>query len=249
MPVVAVVAGIASAAAGASAFVGAVGLAKVAAGMAIVGGVSSALGAVTGNKKLMKFGAIVGLGGAALGGLSSLSAAKSAIPSSMADVAGSSGGLGLKVGSGGSGLGLTASTAAEGVKVSGGMLSSASYPSLSAASYSLTAPSPPGLAPIATTAPPTTAPYLTAKTGPIDLTNIDAPTVKTPGLLDTARDKLNKIGTFANKNPEVVKLGLGMMDGMSQAKAEEAQFEARQRQLDADRARFNNSITNQRRNF
>lgn len=76
MPAVAVIGGIATAAgaaAGASALIGgAFTLANVASGLAFVGGVASALGGITGNKKLMKFGMIAGLAGAAAGGIGSL---------------------------------------------------------------------------------------------------------------------------------------------------------------------------------
>ena len=50
----------------------AVTLGNVAAGLAFVGGVTSALGGITGNKKLMKFGMIAGVAGLAVGGISAL---------------------------------------------------------------------------------------------------------------------------------------------------------------------------------
>lgn len=253
MPVIAIVAGVAGAAAGAGAFVGAVGLAKLAAGMAIVGGVSTALGAVTGNKKLMKFGAVVGLGGAALGGIASLSGAASKAAGgaagssfSLADAAGNSGNLGLKVGSG-SGLGLTASTAGQGLQATGLLNSAASaVPSFAASSYSLSAPSSQAMIPAV--AGPNTVPSLAVKAPSANPISLPDPGSATSGF-DTAKGMLSNFGKYLKDNPELTKVGLGAMDGMSRAKASQDEFDTRQRQLDADRARYNASILNQSSRF
>lgn len=100
MPVVAVVGGIATAAgaaSGAAALVGgAFTMANVAAGLAFVGGVTTALGGLTGNKKLMKIGAIASIGGLAVGGLSSLADAAGNAASSGTGMTAAPGGLGVK---------------------------------------------------------------------------------------------------------------------------------------------------------
>ncbi len=65
MPVVAIVGAVASVGAGAAALsAGVTGFAALAAGAQIAGGVLAGLGAVSGNKKLTKLGAVLGLAGA-----------------------------------------------------------------------------------------------------------------------------------------------------------------------------------------
>lgn len=92
MPVVAVVGGIMSASAGLGAIAAAGGVAAmgaasigslVVAGLQVVGGVASALGAVTGNEKLMKVGMVASLGASAVSAVSSLGSASSSAGSIM----------------------------------------------------------------------------------------------------------------------------------------------------------------------
>ncbi len=99
MPAVAVVAGIASAVGGAAAFTATFTLANVAAGLAVVGGISTALGAVTGNKKLQKFGMIAGVGALAAGGIAALtSTAGNTAASTGTGLAANAAGEGLQAG-------------------------------------------------------------------------------------------------------------------------------------------------------
>lgn len=92
MPVVAVVGGVMSASAGLGAIAAAGGVAAmgaasigslVVAGLQVVGGVASALGAVTGNEKLMKVGMVASLGASAVSAVSSLGSASSSAGSVM----------------------------------------------------------------------------------------------------------------------------------------------------------------------
>ena len=92
MPVVAVVGGVMSASAGLGAIAAAGGVAAmgaasigslVVAGLQVVGGVASALGAITGNEKLMKVGMVASLGASAVSAVSSLGSASSSAGSIM----------------------------------------------------------------------------------------------------------------------------------------------------------------------
>lgn len=260
MPAVPIIAGIASAAAAAGTFTLAAGftLANVAAGMAIVGGISTALGAATGNKKLMKFGAVVGLGGAALGGLASLSGAASS---------GASGGLGLNMPSANGGLGLTAGgstaqgmsgSAVQGLSGSSVGTSSGLLGSVTAApSYSLA----PALSGAAEAGLQAATPGASASGTGLGIQSANkafesamqlgggaGPATITGGL-DKAKGMLSDFGQYLGKNPEMTKIGLGALDGMSKAKAAEAAAAEEQRLIEANRARYNTSITSQRARF
>jgi hypothetical protein len=265
MPAVPIIAGIASAAAGAGAFSLAAGftLANVAAGMVIVGGISTALGAATGNKKLMKFGAVVGLGGVALGGIASLSGNASG---------GASGGLGLKAPAANGGMGLTAGSAGQGLSgsavqglsgsavqglsgsagqgISSGLLGSAtpSYaiaPSLSGVAEAGVQAATPGLS-AATQAGVQSANK--AFESAMQLGGGAGPAAITTGW-DSAKGMLSNFGQTLNKNPGLITVGLGALSGMSQAKAAEEAAAEEQRIRAADRNRFNTSITSQRARF
>lgn len=268
MPVVAIIGGIASAAAGAAAFGAATGLAAVAAGLSVVGGVATALGAITGNKKLMKFGMIAGLGGAAIGGLSSLASnagAGSAYSVAPADV----GGLGLKAGGDaagalsprgllGSGLGEAgASTVSglpdlgggSGLKLTGGM------PSLGQQAASLGATD--KISAWAPTASAEAASPSVSRGGVGDVaangsfrSEVSLPgTESASGSFGQITGMLGDFGKYLGKNPELTKIGMGALSAMSQSRAEESKIKAQQKLIDDARARYNASITSQRQSF
>ena len=294
MPVVAVIGGIASAAAGATAFAAAGGFAAgitlgtVAAGLSIVGGVASALGGLTGNKKLMKIGMIAGLGGAALGGLGSLtSSASDAAKSSVAGAGVSeSAGLGADVFSGPSAV--TSAVAPQNILVPSqlpplappgdtgmlGFLTNSSTEAAGRAALQATAPPPPSSVPgsaipgtvtpqsqllspseipgqsaFSQTNIPSSAPTTTAATSgaPIDIggqvANRSAP--GTSSLMDSAGGAFKKFGGMLSSNPELGKIAMSALSGVSQQKAEELAIERARLQKEFDRDRYNNSIRNQ----
>lgn len=269
MPVVAVFAGIASAVGGVTAFSAAAGftLANVAAGLAVVGGISTALGAITGNKKLQKFGMITGIAGAALGGLSSL-ASKAASPYSLAGEGGS--GLGLKVGSSAldsvgaqalqsvgtevSGLGGSLGSAMD-VGMGGALglgadslIKSSFLPSALDSSTSLLGGG--GLARLVPDASSIAPGAFAGNPGLRIGGNVVLPTAPTTGgLMGSAMDALKGMGSSLGKDSEMTKIGLGAVSAFGQAKMAQAQAEEQRRIAEQDRARYNASISNQRQAF
>lgn len=281
MPAVAVLGGIASAMGGAAAFSAAAGftLANVAAGLAVVGGVASALGGITGNEKLMKFGMIASLGGAAAGGLGSLmnagtEAAGAATALSTGEtglglaqgategLSASSSGLGIQMPSGGgmlAELDTGVSRLAQESASSGAIDSIASKAAESAAAdpianYALKAP--------AATQIPTRSDAVFSNTGiggtAPSATNVmdDATRVFTGGAASPPPNAkgadasiFSNFGEFIKKNPELVKTGTGMLGGMGQAYMQGQQMKERDRILERDRARLNASIMGQRSTY
>jgi hypothetical protein len=69
------------------------------------------------------------------------------------------------------------------------------------------------------------------------------------GGLDKATGMLSNFGKYMKDNPELTKVGLGAMDGMSRAKAAEAAAAEEQRLIEVNRARYNASILNQSSRF
>lgn len=270
MPVVAVIGGIASATAGAATFSLAAGFtaANIAAGLSIVGGVASALGGITGNKKLMKFGMIAGLGGAALGGLSSLSAAGDAAGAGGSAAAGSAAGAG---GAQTFGIPSPTSLTPTAIQPGMGMLDTAAQsgaagvgPATVAAS-GLNAANPADFAAGAGAAPssvgvsgaPTAANVAdVGNAGALQANTALRNQVTMGGVGEGASDILGKatgmlggFGRFLGDNPELSKVGVSALAGMSKHKAEQAQLEYQQKLKEADRARLNASITRQRQSY
>lgn len=256
MPVVAVIGGIASAAAGVTAFAAATTtLGTIAAGLSIVGGVASALGGLTGNKKLMKFGMIAGLGGAALGGLNSLmnTGADAASKGSMA----SAGTNAVKDANS-----LTQGTFAPG---SEGMLSNlgpapgmenvVGTPNTFAPNLNLAKPSPVA-APVA---PPP--PIAGSPLGPMADAGGQAANLGYRG--EVTMQGVGGVGSVAPPaptglwakatgllgNPELMKVGMGALQGMSQSKAQQAQLEYAEELRAKERQRYNDSINGVRRAY
>lgn len=268
MPVVAVIAGIASAAAGAAGAAALIGgtitLSTVAAGLAVVGGVATALGAVTGNKKLMKFGMITGLAGAAVGGIASLSSAASQSATTLA--------------TGDSGLGLSAKAAGEGLQAAdtgligigskasevagGGAFSQGLDQSLGAVNAIDT-----GVSSLSRVAAPVAAPAA-APTASYGLqapsvaqapqnnfsmasgnTMADAAQQLAAPTADTGTSAFGNFGQWLDKNKEMAKVGTGILSGVGQG------YMAQQQQRDAERAaaeqrvRINASISGQRQAY
>lgn len=269
MPAVAVVGGIAAAAgaaSGAAALIGgAITMANVAAGLAFAGGVATALGGLTGNKKLMKFGMITGLAGAAVGGIASLA-------NSAADTA-------ANVGAN------TAASVSEAVAANADALTIQPVSDIAsgvAAGQDLTSPfmvtgnqtpSSTGLlgsvsqqAPMASEAA-ANASNIATITDPaaVNATISNGFAPSTSNLMDQASSPFKKFaqlpsngtgssmfgnfGQFLQKNPELVKAGTGILSGIGQAQMQQEQMDWKER-LDAERrARINASILGQKSNY
>ena len=264
MPAVAVIGGIASAAGAATAFAAATTtIGSIAAGLAFVGGVTTALGGLTGNKKLMKFGMITGLAGAAVGGIASLA-------NSAADTAANVG----------------ANTAAS---VSDAVTTSADALTIAPASEIATsvangqnlvdpfmvtaqqAPSNIGIlgsaaqqAPVAADAA-ANASNIAAVADPaaVNTTISSGFAPNASNVMSDAAGQLRlpqaspsssggafgNFGQFLQKNSELVKVGTGMLSGLGQASMQKSQMEWQQR-MDAERrARINASILGQKSNY
>lgn len=267
MPVVAVVAGVASAASGIAAFGAATGLAAVSAGLAVVGGVATALGGLTGNKKLMKFGMIAGLGGAAISGISSLanSGAKSATSLSLGDS-----GLGLSAKAAGEGLqaadtgllglGNKAAETAGGSFASGLNESLSTVNAIDTGSASLAASLPQGYAPPVSAATTALADYRLAPPKVGIPQSSFAPSASdlmagaterstmTPGL-DSPSSAFSDFGQWLSKNKELAKVGSGMLTSLGQAYMAEQQQKYAERMSERQRERINSSIINQYQSF
>jgi hypothetical protein len=206
----------------------------------------------------MKFGAIVGLGGAALGGLASLTGGaanvgSAAVPGALTDASmstfgtlGQAGSEAVTAGFSGGTTGLLGSAAPA-------LSPFAAAPAMPAFSASLAAP---------TALTPGGAASTLSDAGKSMVQEAYKPQINLADVGDLSgaggvgdsllksgagiMDRFDKFGSFLGKNPELTKVGLGALDGMSKAKAAEAEFEARQRQLDLDRERYSLSITGQR---
>lgn len=258
MPAVALVGAYASISAGIAA-----GAATLLGGLQIAAGVMTGLGALTGNKKLMTIGAIASLGAGAYSALSGGSAASSAsgLESvggegvAMGTAAGNAGSNAVEMGfadlAGGSDLGAVASgvsggdVAASALGPAGDSISTLNTPASAAASEG-------GLVQQALgRTDPAGAVSNAARSGtgstPAGLvqTNALAETTDT-GLLAQAGNKLSSFAQLIEKNPNVAKLGLGLVSGASDAYSEQQALKARERLLAQQRARYNASILNQR---
>lgn len=277
MPVVAVIGGVMSASAGLGAVAAAGGMAAmsmgsmIVAGLQIVGGVASALGAITGNEKLMKVGMIAGLGASAVSGLSSLAsgsassaggimdgagAAAKGTTSTYADfaskTAGNSGQLLDNIG--GAANNLTAGSVAD---IAGSVASNT--PLIDP--LAITAPQGPSSGMLGSAArvaadsniamtPATRASDFQVGAGFSEATSaLKAPVgqVSNAGANLSNQQSANtsvfgKVLGFTKDNPELMKTGMGMLSGMGQA-AQADSAAKRAAQLDADkRNRMNTSI-------
>lgn len=272
MPVVAVIGGIASAAAGVSAFAAATTtLGSIAAGLSVVGGVASALGGLTGNKKLMKIGMVASLGGAAITGLSSLSTSASQAAGSATTLSSAGDGIGLTAEASASGL-QPASALSEGLNV--GAAAKSDFGALAnldtgvgriASDAAQAIPS--GVAPMAVDA---ATPSLLAsdvaggslyalgqQSGGGLLSQMDTgvygnaltPGISTGDAFSGASSALKNFGGILKSNPEMTKLGLGVMSAIGQSQMEKARQEEEYRIREEARKRYNNSITNQVQSF
>lgn len=251
MPVVAVVGGIMAASAGVTAFTAAAATAAgvagmsvsamVVAGLQVVGGIASALGAVTGNEKLMKVGMVASLGASAVNGLSGLSSgAVDAAPSGAADATKSIMG-GAPAGDYAAFAAKTADTAGNAlVKNIGGAadaLTTSSVADIAKSVGSNSSPLSGGLlGSAASTAAPVGVPAAPPKIP------VAGPPVKTPAPTGAPTSVFNKISTFANANPEMTKLGMGMLSGFGTAYSEQEKLKAAERMEASKRQRINDSI-------
>ena len=261
MPVVAVVAGVAGAWAGASALAaGAVGLSAVSAGLAVVGGISTALGAVTGNKKLQKFGMIAGVGALAAGGIAALSNAGSTAASTGTGLAANAAGEGLQAGAAAntglsvSGLGGEVAGASFGSEI-GSSLSAldtgvqsmaAGGQAMAPASYSLAGAQAAGAAGAAAPVAGPAVPQTSLGTSPVDsMAGVNQAVTGGSGAGSVTGGAFDKFTSFLNNNKELTKLGTGLLSGASQGYMADETAKRQQRAIDEQRARFNASISGQ----
>lgn len=267
MPAVAVVGGIAAAAgaaSGAAALIGgAITMANVAAGLAFVGGVATALGGITGNKKLMKFGMITGLAGAAVGGIASLAnsatdAAASAGASTAASVsdavATSADALTIAPASeiatsvaSGQNLVDPFMVTAQQTPSNIGMLGSAAQQAPVAAEVAANASN------IAAVADPAAVNTTISGGFAPNASNVMSDAAGQLRLPQASAagggGAFGNFGQFLQKNSELVKVGTGMLSGLGQASMQKSQMEWQQR-MDAERrARINASILGQKSNY
>ena len=261
MPAVAVVAGIASAVGGAAAFTATFTLANVAAGLAVVGGISTALGAVTGNKKLQKFGMIAGVGALAAGGIAALtSTAGSTAASTGTGLAANAAGEGLQAGAAAntglsvSGLGGEVAGASFGSEI-GSSLSAldtgvqsmaAGGQAMAPASYSLAGAQAAGAAGAAAPVAGPAVPQTSLGTSPVDsMAGVNQAVTGGSGAGSVTGGAFDKFTSFLNSNKELTKLGTGLLSGASQGYMADETAKRQQRALDEQRARFNASISGQ----
>lgn len=267
MPVVAVVAGVASAVGGAAAFAAAGGLAAgltlgtVAAGLAVVGGVATALGAITGNKKLQKFGMIAGVGALAAGGIAALtSTAGNTAASTGTGLAANAAGEGLQAGAAAntglsvSGLGGEVAGASFGSEI-GSSLSAldtgvqsmaAGGQAMAPASYSLAGAQAAGAAGAAAPVAGPAVPQTSLGTSPVDsMAGVNQAVTGGSGAGSVTGGAFDKFTSFLNNNKELTKLGTGLLSGASQGYMADETAKRQQRAIDEQRARFNASISGQ----
>lgn len=264
MPAVAVIGGIATAAgaaSGAAALIGgAVTLGNVAAGLAFVGGVTSALGGITGNKKLMKFGMISGVAGLAVGGISALAnsageASKFALTPGAAGaegVATSAADVGMQTissGVDGTALRMSDMSLAPGADI-GKSLSSietgagtlAEAPAQSAyttgTSYALKDPA------AVNAAQSNFAPGASS-----EMANAARQFQAPQGAGDTGSGAFGNFGQWMSQNKELVKTGSGMLSGLGQGYMEQEKMKEMERLRAQDRTRINASIMGQRARY
>lgn len=278
MPVVAVVGGIMSASAGLGAIAAAGGVAAmgaasigslVVAGLQVVGGVASALGAVTGNEKLMKVGMVASLGASAVSAVSSLGSASSSAGSVM------DGATGVAKNATPSYADFAAQTSGGGTQLlanvdnAANALTSSSVADIAASAASNT----PLIDPLAVTAPSASSGLLgsaarAATAGDLAMTPptraSDFASGDFKGATEALRAPAGQVnlsgsGTgavqgentsifrkglnFVEGNPELMKTGMGMLSGLGQAYQADATAKRAER-VDAEkRNRLNTSIS------
>lgn len=254
MPAIALVAAIGTVSAGAA-------LGGVLGGVMIAGGVMTGLGAITGNKTLMKIGAIaslgagigsmMGLSGAANGAWNAATAGNEALQvtgkSFFADggvfgAAGSAADSGLTAMRGGvgqttglpdtSGLGDTA------------LPTVGNNPSAYAPPTGVINSTPPGTSPSSWSQAPSPGTTAVAQPGALPgAAQVQSAMSKLPANASA----LEKAIAFAKDNPELVKVGSGLMAGGMTGYSEQKKLDAQQAQIAERRKAYNDSILGQRR--
>lgn len=245
MPAVALVGAFASVSAGLT-------IGGILGGVMVAGGVMTGLGVLTGNKKLQMLGSIVSLGAGAYG----LATGAFSAGSSAANIGEMTAPL---EGAGATAEALafdpyTSALAEPAVGAADAVtgLPTSSFNADGVMEYSST----PGEAPKGLIGQPTqpaaqqTAGNVQRVQGDVagGIQTKDALTDTTDtGIFGGTVDKLKSFGGWIEKNPNVAKLGLSAGNGLLQSYSQQ-QAAAEQQRLAADaRARYNNSITNQRR--
>jgi len=272
MPAVAVIGGIATAAgaaSGAAALIGGtITLSTVASGLAFVGGVASALGGITGNKKLMKFGMIAGVAGLAAGGINSLMNSGADAAANVAGAAGSGimgpptelaqmdsmGNLSLSDTS--NALELSYVQPIRDAAAPQGMLGSASSGNILAETANAANAA---NAPAATQSGVTISDPAAANAGggnfapnTSSVMADEARKIRMPpvgGESSTGGSAFSNFGKWLNENKELVKTGTGILGGLGQGYMEQEKLKEAERIRSQDRARLNASIMGQRANY
>lgn len=253
MPAVALVGAYASISAGIAA-----GAATFLGGLQIAAGVMTGLGAITGNKKLMTIGAIASLGAGAYSALSGGTSAAAASATNIGDTVAPLGAAGdaaasfdpytasLDVG-GGAAAGAVAqpaSFAGTELPLAGDMPDyiGGGAPAAKPQGLVQEALSQPSGAPAA---PVTNA--TRSGTGSVQLGLVErALPEQGASFLDNMLARLDAGAGYLKKNPEVSKLGLGLVSGAADAYNQQQQLAARERLMNEQRGRYNASILNQR---
>ena len=232
----------------------------MAAGLAVVGGISTALGVVTGNKKLQKFGMIAGVGALAAGGIAALSNAGSTAASTGTGLAANAAGEGLQAGAAAntglsvSGLGGEVAGASFGSEI-GSSLSAldtgvqsmaAGGQAMAPASYSLAGAQAAGAAGAAAPVAGPAVPQTSLGTSAVDsMAGVNQAVTGGSGAGSVTGGAFDKFTSFLNNNKELTKLGTGLLSGASQGYMADETAKRQQRAIDEQRARFNASISGQ----
>ena len=237
-------------------------MANVAAGLAFVGGVATALGGITGNKKLQKFGIIAGVGALAAGGIAALSNAGSTAASTGTGLAANAAGEGLQAGAAAntglsvSGLGGEVAGASFGSEI-GSSLSAldtgvqsmaAGGQAMTPASHSLAAAGSAGAGAAGAAAPVAgpAVPQSSLGASAVDsMAGVNQAVTGGSGAGSVTGGAFDKFTSFLNSNKELTKLGTGLLSGASQGYMADETAKRQQRALDEQRARFNASISGQ----
>lgn len=247
MPAVALVGAFASVSAG-------LAVGGILGGVMIAGGVMTGLGAITGNKKLQMLGSIVSLGAGAYGmATGAFSAASSTAGTNIGDMVAPLDGAGATADA----LAFDPYTSALAEPTAGAAdavtgLPTSSFNADGAMEYATA----PGAAPKGLIGQPSQPATQQASSnvqrvqsdvaGGMQTKDALTDTTDT-GIFGGTVDKLKSFGGWIEKNPQVAKLGLAAGNGLLQSYSQQ-QAAAEQQRLAADaRARYNNSITNQRR--
>lgn len=243
-------------------------------GAQLVGGVLAVAGAVTGNRKLLNIGSVIGIGATAISAFSGLSDAASApkltdsgadptgeLAASTSDLSAASVAPTMSVGDS---LSAAPSPFESGQGLIGSNMAGLSTPAAQAPSSMASLD-----VPAAQTAPsfttPSDTPVTAGSAGGTEGVRVSDSTLgQGTSIGAQAAEKLNSpdggvtsgqskglidgVLGFVKKNPEIVKLGAGLIGGAVQGYQQDAALRNQQRMYEDQRARFNRSILDQNLN-